>query len=80
MQVPVIKLNGKYFAPMAIGINMDNNCLLLNKIITYDIAYDETYNFYDFSKINEALAQQLMRTAEFACSILGLEHYGRFDF
>lgn len=80
VQVPVIKLNGKYFAPMAVGINMDNDCLLNNKIITYDIAYDETYNFYDFSKINESLAQQLKRTAESACSILGLQHYGRFDF
>lgn len=80
VQVPVIKLKEKYFAPMAIGINMDDNPLLLNKIITYDIAYDETYNFYDFSVINEPLAQQLMRTAELACAILGLEHYGRFDF
>lgn len=80
VQVPVIKLNGKYFAPMAIGIDMDNNSLLCDKIITYDIAYDETYNFYNFAKINTPLAQQLMKTAESACAILGLEQYGRFDF
>ena len=80
VQGPVIKINGKYFAPMAIGIAMDNNSLLCDRIITYDIAYDETYNFYDFAKINMTLAQQLMKTAESACAILGLEHYGRFDF
>lgn len=80
VQVPVIKLNGKYFAPMTIGINMDNESLLHDKIITYDIAYDETYNFYNFEKINIALAQQLKKTAESACAILGLDHYGRFDF
>lgn len=80
VQVPVIKLNGKFFAPMAIGINMDQNPFLCDKIITYEIAYDESYNFYNFAKINMPLAQQLMKTAESACSILGLEHYGRFDF
>jgi len=80
VQVPVIKLDGKYFAPMAIGINMDNNSFLCDKIISYDIAYDETYNFYDFAKINMPLAQQLRKTAESACAILGLENYGRFDF
>ncbi len=80
VQVPVIKLNGKYFAPMTVGINMDNDSMLCDKIITYDIAYDETYNFYDFSKINMTLAQQLMKTAESACAILGIDHYGRFDF
>lgn len=80
VQVPVIKLNGKFFAPMAIGINMDQNPFLCDKIITYEIAYDETYNFYNFAEVNMPLAQQLMKTAESACSILGLEHYGRFDF
>lgn len=80
VQVPVVKLNGKFCALMAVGINMDNNPLLEDKVITYDIAYDETYNFYNFSDINSALAQQLMKTAESACAILGLNHYGRFDF
>lgn len=80
VQVPVIKLNGKYFAPMAIGINMNQNSFLSDKIITYEIAYDETYNFYNFAEVNMPLAQQLMKTAETACAILGLEHYGRFDF
>ena len=80
VQVPVIKLNGKYRALMTVGIDMDGSPLLNDKVITYNIAYDETYNFYNFADINGALAKQLMENAESACAILGLNHYGRFDF
>lgn len=80
VQVPVIKINGKYHALMAVGINMDNDPLLNDKVITYDIAYDETYDFYNFADVNAHLAKQLMENAEAACAILGLNHYGRFDF
>lgn len=80
VQVPVINLNGNYCAIMAIGISMGNNPLLSDKIITYDIAYDETYSFYNFADINMTLSDNLMKNAEAACSILGINHYGRFDF
>lgn len=80
VQVPVIKTNGKYKALMAVGISMNGNTALNNKIIAYEIAYDETYSFYDFSMVNKSLAQNLMNTAELACSIIGLNNYGRFDF
>lgn len=80
VQVPIIKFNQEIIPLMAVGINMNNNPLLSNKIITYDVAYDETYNFYDFSDIDMQLAKEIMNTAKRACEILDLEHYCRFDF
>lgn len=80
VQVPVVKINGKFCTLMAVGINMNGIPLLNEKVITYDVAFDETYSFYNFATINDSLAQQLMRIAEQACAILGLDHYGRFDF
>lgn len=80
VQVPVIKFYNKIVPLMAVGINMNSNPLLLNNIITYDIAYDETYNFYNFADINLTIAAKVMETAKQACKILDLKHYCRFDF
>lgn len=80
VQVPIIKFGPQITPLMAVGINMNNNPLLSEKIITYDIAYDETYNFYDFANVNPQLATKVIESAKQACAVLGLNHYCRFDF
>lgn len=80
VQVPIIKFDGQILPLMAVGINMKNNPLLSKQIITYDVAYDETYSFYDFADIDSSLANEIMKTATKACAVLNLEHYCRFDF
>lgn len=80
VQVPIIKFDGQILPLMAVGININDNPLLSNQIITYNVAYDETYNFYNFADIDSVLANEIMRTAAEACAVLNLEHYCRFDF
>lgn len=80
VQVPIIKFDSQILPLMAVGINMNDNPLLSNQIITYDIAFDETYNFYDFAEVDSSLANKVMKAATEACSVLNLEHYCRFDF
>lgn len=78
-ELPVII--GKSVLPlMPVGIIIDENCLLGDKILDYNTRFYHTYDFYDFSNTNYDISEELRSNAIQAAELLGIEGFGRIDF
>lgn len=81
VEVPVLLDSGMPYALGAIGISVNGKTLLGNQILTYDIVYNDRYNFYDFEEIvDESSINNITKCAEKSAQILGIEGLGRIDF
>ena len=79
VQVPII-IGEEPLALPPVAITMNNSADLAEKIITYELAFSEEYNFINFSSINNALSEKLMHESIKVAKCLGMENYGRVDF
>lgn len=79
VQVPII-IGEEPLALYPVAITMNNSADLADKIITYELAFSEEYNFINFSSINNALSEKLMHESIKVAKCLGMENYGRVDF
>ena len=79
-QIPFIKLNQNiFFQP--IGICIGGDCLLGDKIISEDLSYVYSYEYYNaFEKLDSSVCERMIQTARRAAEIVGIETYGRIDF
>lgn len=78
-ELPVVI--GKSFLPlMPVGIRIDKNCLLGDKILDYDARFYHSYDFYNFSNANYDISEELRIHAVQAAELLGIEGFGRIDY
>lgn len=79
-QVPFIKLNQDvFFQPVGIRIGADS--LLNDKIITEELSYVYSYDYYAAcEKLDSSVCERMIQTAKRASEIVGIETYGRIDF
>lgn len=81
VEVPVIIDSGIPYTLGAVGISVNENTLLGNQILTYDMVYNDYYNFYDFNEIfNDQIINSIRQCAERCAQVLGIEGLGRIDF
>ena len=80
VQVPLAIMADKVVPIMAVGISIDSRQDLSSDIITYDRAFNNEYEFYDFSTVNIELAEKIMNAAERTSKCLGMNNYARVDF
>lgn len=80
IQVPIIMNNCIPTAVDVIGVSMDNSLCLDDRIITYDIAFTEKYNFYKFNLCDYKTKNSILETSEKIATVLGMENYGRCDY
>lgn len=79
VQVPL--LIGEFpIALNPVSITINGSPDLGQKIITYDLAFSEEYDFTDYASINKELSQNLMDESIKTALCLGMENYGRVDF
>ena len=76
VEVPVF-CHGDYFSFHAVGIEIDGDCFLDDKILTYERVYNDTYGFYIY---NGPSAEAIISAAVDAARILGISAIGRIDF
>jgi D-alanine-D-alanine ligase len=79
VEVPVLCFREKDTALIPVGLSYKNERNLGNSILTYDIIFNDNYEFYDYSEINQSY-KCLTQIAIQATSILGIEGMGRVDF
>lgn len=79
VQVPLI-IDVEPIALQPVAITMNDSANLGNRIITYDLAFSEEYNFAIYDKINSNIARKLAVEAIRTAKCLGMENYGRVDF
>lgn len=77
--VPVI-ISGKAIPLLSVGVSMGSETYLGDQIITFEDAFNETYAFYNFDNVNNALSTTIKKVATDAAECLGLEQYCRIDF
>lgn len=79
-QVPFIKLdNDVFFQP--VGIRIGEDYLLNDKIITEDLSYMYSYDYYDAcEKLDSSVCERMLQAAKRASEIVGIGTYGRIDF
>lgn len=79
-QVPFIKLDQDvFFQP--IGIRIGTDCLLNDKIISEDLSYAYSYDYYAaYEKLDSSVCERMIQIAKKASEIVGIETYGRIDF
>ena len=79
VQVPLI-IGTEPIALQPVAITMNHSANLGNKIITYDLAFSEEYNFTTYATINKDISDKLVAEAIRTAKCLGMENYGRVDF
>jgi len=79
VEVPLIYFH-RPISLKTIGIKIDNEAYLGNKILTNRIRSIDEYNFFDFSNIHNDISKVIGKTAEKAAEILGITGFGRIDF
>ena len=79
VQVPLI-IGDKPFALQPIAITINHSPKLDDKIITYDLAFSEEYNFTCYATVNPQISDKLVSEALKTARCLGMENYGRIDF
>ena len=63
-----------------IGIQLNNQKFLADKILTYEIRGKDQYSFYNYNLQNKELSQKLIETTSKAAKILGITGFGRIDY
>jgi len=76
VEVPVF-CHGNYFSFYPIGIQIDDDPFLDEKILTYDRVYNDRYGFYRYEG---PASCAVISTAVNAARILGISAIGRIDF
>jgi D-alanine-D-alanine ligase len=66
--------------PAAIGVELNNQKLLGDAILSNSTIISGNYGFYDFSGLDPRTAESLKATAEAAYTVLGLSGLARVDF
>lgn len=72
--------DGRAFALDPVGIAMDGQVRLGDRILDYATVYRDGYDFYDFARQEPGLSANLRADAERAAEALGLRGISRFDF
>ena len=81
VEVPVIINSGIPYSLGVVGISVNKKRILDNQILTYDIVYNDQYNFYDFKDmVNDSIVAGVRKCAENSAQVLGMEGLGRIDF
>ncbi len=80
IQVPIIMDANIPTAVDTIGISMNDDLCLKDKIITYDLAFSEEYNFYSFNECSSEVKREMLSTSERIAKVLGMKNYGRCDY
>jgi len=80
VEVPILMKNENPIAIGVIGLELENTKLLNEQILTYDIVYDDGYNFYSFNELGNEFNTHLLDTAKKAALVIGIEGFGRIDF
>lgn len=80
VEVPVVIHNRKPMTIHPVGLTLNNNELLGEQILDYDVVYNDGYGFYSFNHFGEKLNLELMNYAQKAVGIIGTEGFGRIDF
>lgn len=80
IQIPIIMDGNIPSAVDVIGISMDNDLCLKDKVITYDLAFSEAYNFYSFNNCSSLAKKNILHTSEKIAEVLGMKNYGRCDY
>lgn len=78
-ETPVIEIDGRFFALRPVGITLDGDDQLGERILVYDSVARDNYQFAP-GQAEEPLAEQLRTAAEKACEVLGLSGFARVDF
>lgn len=79
-QIPFIKLHQHVFLQPT-GISIDSQYELGNKIISEDLSYIYSYDYYDANLVlDELVCENLHQIAEKASNVIGINTYGRIDF
>lgn len=79
-QVPFFYLDEGFFLS-PIGISIDSEYLLNNKIISADLSYEYSYEYYNaIEKLPVSVCEHMIQEAKKAAKIIGIETYGRIDF
>lgn len=79
IEVPVMSFE-KPFSLGAMGIKLDGDPLLGNRILSYDLIYEDAYEFYNVAEDRPELAQQLKTTASTVYANFGMSGLTRVDF
>lgn len=80
VEVPLVVHKGKVLAPQPIGLTLNGEKLLGDKFLTYDIVYNDGYQFYEFNELGDQVNQKLLTTAIDVATTIGIEGFGRVDF
>lgn len=63
-----------------IGIQVNDQKFLADKILTYEIRGKDQYSFYNYNLQNKEISQKLIETTSKAAKILGITGFGRIDY
>lgn len=80
IETPIISDGITYKALLPVGISMNGNKMLGDKILDYKIRYDHSYEFYNYYEFNQSAAKKIMSVAEQIASDIELKGISRIDF
>lgn len=79
VEVPVFDLDTP-FAPMVVGISLNDKQYLQDNILTYDDVYNDSYSFYKVEQFSKEQASLISDCAVKVFQCLGIRGLGRVDF
>jgi len=79
VEIPVFSYRKRVVCFHPIGISLDSNYYMGDRILDYESVYFDRYNFYDFQTI-DIPKEKLIKTAKEVTLYLGIEGLGRIDF
>ncbi len=79
-EVPVIIDSNKIYTFNPVGISINKNRLLEDRILTYKDVFNDSYQFYQFNELSNKINEEIIKCAGKCAEILGMEGFARIDF
>ena len=80
IEVPILSDGNSYIALPPVGISMNSNKLIGDKILDYDIRYNHNYEFFNFDSYNHTLSETIRKETESIASAINLRGISRIDY
>lgn len=80
LEVPIIIDKRKPYAVKPVGISLKGTRFLDSQFLTYDIVYDDQYDFYDFDIFGDNFNESILDCAKDVALAIGIDGFGRIDF
>ena len=79
IETPVINYNSNPIAFKSIGLSVDGKKKLDDLFLTYEIVYEDGYQFFEFDEFDPTILNDIIETVKNSALVLGLEGFSRID-